>query len=647
MMMTPLRLVALIAFAVTFAVHQAVAQEPPRPLASAMSALRGGDWDTALALAARDGPVARDVIEWQRLRASRGTFADVQDFLARNPDWPGLKLLRKRSEGVVADGSDAQVLAFFAAQLPQTGAGALAHARALKADGKAAAASDTVVLAWRSFTLSPEEQEAMLAAYGDTLAEHHVARLDMLLWDGDSAGARRMLPLVDEGWRKLAEARLALRADADGLDAAIEAVPAALKGHAGLAFERFFWRARKGQENAIDLLLSQSTSASALGEPEKWADRRRSLSRQEMRAGRLSRAYDMASSHFLNKGSAYADLEWLSGYLSLRLNKPSRALKHFRNFREAVDTPISLGRAGYWIGRTHEALGQPEQAAKAYAFGAEHQTSFYGLLAAERGGLPFDETLRGTETFPPWRDSSMLRSSVVQAGILCIAAGELYLAERMFVHYAETLNRTEIGQLSQMASDLGAPHLAVMVGKQGARQGMVVPSAYFALHPLTLMDLPVPHELALAIARRESEFDPGVISPVGARGLMQLMPRTAEEMAGKLDLAYDAQALLTDWPYNAQLGSGYLAELDAEFRGNLILMAAAYNAGPSRPQRWMELFGDPTRRGVDMIDWIEGIPFRETRNYVMRVAESVVVYRARLGLDPLPEPFSRMIKTAR
>jgi len=175
-----------------------------------------------------------------------------------------------------------------------------------------------------------------------------------------------------------------------------------------------------------------------------------------------------------------------------------------------------------------------------------------------------------------------------------------------------------------------------------------MPGPYYALHPMTDMDLPVPMELALAIARRESEFDPRVVSGAGAQGLMQLMPGTARDVARDLGLDHSPSSVLSDWAYNARLGAEYLRQMAGRFDGNIILIAAAYNAGPARPPRWIERFGDPRGKDIDaVVDWIEHIPFRETRNYVMRVAESLPIYRARLGKAPHPVPFSEELASLR
>lgn len=209
---------------------------------------------------------------------------------------------------------------------------------------------------------------------------------------------------------------------------------------------------------------------------------------------------------------------------------------------------------------------------------------------------------------------------------------------------AESLDRNAAGHLGHVAIAAGQPHIAVMIGKRVARRGITLHAPYYPLHPLADADLPMAPEMNLAIARRESEFDPVVQSSVGARGLMQVMPGTGREVAASLGLSDDhtTARMISDPAYNAKLGATYLSQLARRFDGNVVLMSAAYNAGPSRPNQWMLRYGNPRaeRDDFDVIDWIEHIPFRETRNYVMRVTESLPIYRARLGKEPLPIPFS-------
>lgn len=600
-------------------------------LASAMEAVRASDWDRAAALAQGAGPVGRDIVDWHRLRAGRGDFDEVVDFLARNPDWPGLDLLRRRNEGVVPyRRRAAEVVAFFADRPPETGAGSVVLAAAYEELGRTAEAEAQIVLAWRTQPMTTGDEAYLLQRYASLIRPHHEARLDMLLWQDETAAVERLLPRVSEGWQRLARARMALRAEAPGVDTLIAAVPASLANDPGLAFERYQWRARKGRNaDAIELALSRD--ADSLGRPEAWADWRGPLARWAIREGRPRDAYRIAARHGLTEGSDYAELEWLAGFVALtRLDDPETALRHFQRFRVAVSSPISMGRAGYWEGRAEEALGNAEGAALAYAFGAEHQTSFYGLLAAERAGIPMDPALTGTADYPDWRTAPFVSSSAFRAAALLHDAGEDALAERFLAHLAEGKDETEVGQLVDFALSIDEPHIALMIAKRAAEAGVVVPRGYYPVVDLGVTDPRVPLELALSIARRESEFDPGVMSSVGARGLMQVMPGTAEEVAGKLAIDFDTGRLLTDPVYNATIGKAYLAELIDTFGHNYVLVSAAYNAGPSRPIRWMSERGDPRSGEIDAIDWIETIPFTETRNYVMRVMESLPVYRARL-----------------
>lgn len=618
----------------------------PRPLASAFHAMGRGDWDRARALALRDGPVARDLIEWHRLRAGEGTRTEIEAFIARHPDWPGLDYMHQQGEHALAGASDADILSYFHDRAPQTGRGVLLHAGALTRAGERGEAEAAVVLAWRSMELGPRDQEAFLAAHGELLKPHHAARLDMTLWRRLRSDTDRMQPLVSDAQWKLAQARIALQRGEAGVDERLEALSAEQMKDPGLNHDRFAWRAGKGRhDDARALMLERSAIPGGLGLAEEWANRRRSYARDDMRAGNATRAYRLASMHQLREGSDYADLEWLSGYIALRkLDDPDTALRHFENFLGAVDTPISLGRGYYWLGRAHEAAGHEAEALAAYQAGGAHQTSFYGLLAAEKAGMPFDSDLAGSEDFGDWRRSGLATHPLREAAMLLLAAGNRPLAERFITQLASGLDRTGLGQLGAMLEARGETHLEVMIGKAGAQSATVVPRHYYPLHPMRELDLPVPMEMALSIARRESEFDPSVTSQVGAGGLMQLMPGTASDVARGLGLPHRPERVWSDWSYNARLGSTYLAGLADDFGGNVLLVSAGYNAGPGRPARWIGEFGDPRSKVVDAVDWIEHIPFRETQNYVMRVAESLPIYRARLGKEPLPVPFSAELK---
>ncbi len=607
-------------------------------MAEAMDAVGRGQWLAAREAAARSGPVAADVVEWLALRAGRGDFERAAGFLARRPDWPGLPLLRRRSEAqlpLVPRGPEeaARVAGFFDGGEPVTGHGTRALIAAWRELGRDGDARATAALAWVGHSLTAETERAILDLYPGVAAQLEAARAERLFWSGSAAALARSAERAEGAQAALLEARVAALRGGDA-ERLVAGLPEALRDDPGLAHRRFRQLLSDGRHaEAAALLRRRSVSRSALGAPEAWADDRRELARRLMREGASDAAYATASVHWLTGGADLADLEWVSGFLALRMGRAEDAVRHFGRLRAAVDTPISLGRAGYWLGRAHRAAGHGAQAQAAFEAGAAHQTSFYGLLAAEAAGVPLDPALAGDETFPPLEAAAFRDSSVLEAGLLLQAAGSRALAERFLTHLTESLDRDEAGTLADLALSLGEPHIALRIAKRAAEAGIVLPRAYFPVVELGVDPMPVAPELALAIARRESEFDPVVSSHVGAGGLMQLMPGTAQDMTRALGIAYSRDRVYDDPTYNARLGTAYLAGLERRFGANPVLVSAGYNAGPGRPLGWMRERGDPRSETVDVVDWIEMIPFDETRNYVMRVAESLPVYRARLGRD--------------
>jgi soluble lytic murein transglycosylase len=589
------------------------------------------DWDNAAAAA--EGQLSQDLIEWMRLRAGAGRLGDFEAFLSRRPDWPGLALMREKGETAVARSTDPnRVLAYFAGQLPRVPDGSLALVKAYLALGRAADAETEAIRGWTELEFTAPEENALLALMPDALSVAHEVRLDRVLWAGRVPEAKRMLPRVGKDWRALAEARMALRAMDANASALVDAVPKSLKGDAGLAFERFEWRMKKDRTaDATTLILDRSKTAASLGDPSAWADRRASLARALMRAGQPRDAYKVAARNQMTAGQDYADLEFLAGFIALRkLNDPDTALKHFANLKAAVATPISISRALYWQGRAYDAKGEKKSAKSAYTAAAQNQTAYYGLLAAERLGLSLDAGLLSDSRPADWRNASFAGSSVFQAARLLVRAGDRSLGKRFALQLAEGLSAGELDQLADYALEANEPHIAVLIAKQAAERGIILPRAYFPLTDLVPDDLPVSRALALSISRRESEFDAAVISPAGARGLMQVMPGTAKQIAPTAGLPYEPGKLTSDPTYNVTLGATYLRKLIDEFGPSVALVASGYNAGPGRPRRWVTEFGDPRREDVDVVDWVETIPFTETRTYVMRVSESVVIYRAKL-----------------
>ena len=608
------------------------------------------DFLNAYARAGTDDPLIRDLVTWQRLRFGDAVFGDYIAFERTHRDWPGQDTLRRAGEGVIGPDADPDdVIDWFAATPPLTGAGVTALAEALLAKGREDDANDALRTAWLTLSLTEKDQAALLARFGDRLAGQHAARADAMLWRWRSDDAERMVPLLDAGEAAVVAARIALIRKAGDSDARVAAVPASLRDTPGLLYDRMNRLADRGrQTDAMEIMRAASTSRTALGEPFRWSGWRRNLARWQMREGNFATAYEVASRHFMTPDdniAAYADLEWLSGYLQLRfLKDPARALTHFDRAAAEVDSPISLGRAGYWQGRALAALGREDAARTAFARAAVHQTSFYGLLAADRLGVPLDPYLTGQGDPRDWQDAPVMQNDLVRAGLALLGAEERGKAVLFFAELGKRLDAADLSRLGAAMEAKGETYFEVLLGKAAAARGLVVPSVYYPMHDLAKMDLPVDPALALSIARRESEFNASAGSPVGALGLMQLMPGTARDVARSLDLPYDKARLTADWRYNATLGSRYLADLIDRFGDSPVQIAAGYNAGPGRPRDWMAERGDPRTEDVDVVDWIEMIPFNETRNYVQRVTESIPVYEARLTGQTGPVRFLDLLR---
>ncbi|WP_394180247.1 lytic transglycosylase domain-containing protein [Yoonia maritima] len=631
------------AMAVTFLSAPLMAQEVDPKAVAALTAA-SVDWDAAYNLASQADPLTAEVLTWLRLRDGDADFQDYRRFVSAHPDWPGLDRLRAKAEPLIEKGHPAdEVIAWFADNPPQTGEGATRLAEALMTSGQVDKAHEYLRTAWLELGLTDDGQDALMSAFSDVLAPYHVARTDAMLWRSRRTDATRMLPLLESDQRALAEARIGYIAGKRNMLPLYEAVPASLREDPGFAYDRYNWRAQRGDwTDAVAMLRERSTSRAALGDPFRWAGWRRVLARWEMREGRAEQAYLIASRHYLDEGAFYADLEWLSGYLALTyLGDPSRALEHFEKASAAVSGPISSSRMQYWMGRTHAVMNNADLATLSYGAAAAHQTAFYGLLAAEKLGRPLDPFLVGTDV--EWKGALVFERELTKVAFMLLAGGERGAAVTFFAELGKTLSPVELAQAGAYLDHLNEQYYTLLLGKTAVTRGIVIPSLYYPIHDLAEMDLPVDPALALSIARRESEFNTTIGSPVGALGLMQLMPGTAEEVAGLLDMPYSRGRLTNDWRYNATLGSQYLAGLQEQFGPTPVMIAAGYNAGPGRPRTWMEERGDPRLREMDVIDWIEHIPFRETRNYVMRVTESLPIYEARLTGKTGPIAFTDLL----
>ena len=615
---------------------------------------RGHDWDEARSTALRmSDPVALSVFEWLRLRNGRDDWSEYNSFLAGHSDWPGLKILRKSGERAIAPDEDPHlIVAYFRDQPPQSGYGAVRLAQALSRLGRREEAEAAIIDGWKGLEFEPEVQAEAISEFGEALRPYHAGRLDNLLWQGRYSEAQAMFDLVGREQVLIARAREALTKEQSRVNARIAVIPPPRRSDPGLSHDRVVWRLRNGEEDrAISLLLEQSKSAASLGRPELWAARRHLVAHSLVLEGKDRLAYRVASEHHLHTGathpswlprsqreragrrylSSFAELEWLSGYIALRrLNDPDRAAAHFRIFRALVDTPISTAKADFWIGISLAAAGEDERSVRALNRAAIHQTAFYGQIAAQLTRARTDAGLLGSGRTPAGT-AEFERVPVVRAGLLAHYAGEDSMAAWFLAHWAEELDGAGTSALAALAERHGAEFSAIKVAKEGVKNGYMDIDHLFPLTGIERYSLPVPVELAISVARQETEFRDRAVSPKGAIGVMQIKPSTGKEVAGNVGLSGDIGKLLRNRETNVLLGAAYLSERLEEFSGSYILAIAAYNAGPRRVTEWLARFGDPREPDVDPIDWIEQIPYGETRNYVMRVLEAVTVYRMRIG----------------
>ncbi len=615
--------------------------------ATAFAAADGRQYEAAIAATAvAEDRLLRDVLRWLRLRdpASQAGFAEIAAFLDAHPDWPGSWTLRRAAEEAMpADLPPSRVLDWFAANPAVTGAGQARHATALLARGREAEAVELARAAWRDADFPRDVEQAFYARFGRFLTpDDERARFERLLFAQRGAAALRQARRLGPGFAELATARLKLAKREPGVDAAIERVPQRLRDDEGLVFERARWRMRADRfRDALELVDPVPVTVE---HPEQWWDLRAWMARRALRLGEVSLAYRLAADSGLSAGVAFAEAEFLAGWVALDwLRDPALALPHFERLHAGVSSPISLARGAYWAGEAEARAGRSAAAAAWWRRAAVHGETFYGQMAIARlGGAP---AVVGN---PPARIPDSRRAAFRELELVRVIE-QLAALERhdlVFQFFAALRQRArdevDWRLIGDLATRLERPDQRVWTAKLARRDGHVLADHLFPL--LDGLELGPAGEAALVLGlmRQESSFWTRAVSRVGARGLMQLMPATAKQTAGELGLDYSLSRLTDDPAYNVTLGRVFLIDMVARYDGYLPLALAAYNAGPSRVDQWLVEYGDPRDPGVEEIAWIETIPFSETRNYVQRVLEATYVYRQKLGLPPesLPALFT-------
>lgn len=601
---------------------------------------RRGDVNGARnAIAAMTDSLARKAATWVLVDTSADSLGFLEVDAARRDmaDWPRAAKRQAAAERLVeASGKTPQQIAdWFLGNEPTTAQGAMALASAERGLGKTAEAAALIRHWWRDKPFDVDAQRTMQARFADVLTpDDNIRRADILLYGPASPAAREMVGILPADLQKAAAARMALREDKIAGTELVAELPAELAVSPGVAFERAAYLRRKGQDGlALELAANFPKDVGEAGD-RVWKERHY-LVLSALKSGDAKLAYAAAADCGLPPGADAADAEFYAGWIALtRLNDPERAARHFRVIETFATSAITRGRALYWLGRTADARHDREGAERHYGRAAQYYTTFYGQLAAEKLGhrlqLGADPVI-----------TSDLRArfegrDTIQATRLFNDAGLRDLFRTFVMGLDDTLPTAEDeALLIDMARGYGDQELSMKVARAAAQRGFVLPQrAYPFRNPPEVAGGPEP-ALVLAITRQESGFDPTIRSGAGARGMMQLMPSTAVIVARKTGVSY-SPARLDEADYNMRLGSTYLGQLVDRFSGSYVMATAGYNAGPGRPIQWSSFCGDPRGGATDPIDFIECIPFSETRNYVMRVLENVQVYRAKLNGGSAP-----------
>ncbi len=610
----------------------------------ALRAIEKNQWTVAQEKIAQSrDPLAAKLFLWMILTEKDDTmwsnqlFSKLSDFIRQNPEWPKVSALRIRAEKVMpAELSAQDVFKWYQDYPPQTSEGISRYMDALIALEKKEQAREVMAQWWENAIISRTDQQDIFNKYGGYVTvDAHKRRFDALLFSRQYSAARQIAALLGSGYPALAEARIALAENKNGVDKRIRAIPKHLLNDPGLMYERLKWRReRDNTSGAVEILKNAVIDPENVRNPKEWWKERQIIVRRLLAQGQHDLAYKIVSRHVQTEGLPFAEAQWLAGWMALRLvGKPTDAYERFSAMYQGVSTPISRARAAYWAGRASMELTQAQQAQMWYKRASEYQTVFYGQLAAAELAIKNELPTGKLPHLSKSTRKQYEQDELVQSAALFKEVGQDYVAASFMNAFLKSNETPKSYRFAaEKMAESGDYKQAVRIAKQAARKGLFLtkqsyPTITKHLHDINNTEWALIH----AIIRQESTFDFNAKSRVGALGLMQLMPATAREVSGKMDLRY-RKSWLTEKPkYNIILGSSYITQLIDRFDGNYALAIAAYNAGPSRVNSWLKTYGDPRTGEIDLIDWIEFIPISETRNYVQRVLEGVYVYRLRLN----------------
>jgi len=608
----------------------------------AIATLRNGDPSEATRqIAAISDPTARKLAEWVYLRSdSNGaSFARYATFIAANPTWPSLNTFRRRAENMVwaEQVDDGIVRAYFAANPPLTGKGKLALAKVMLKQGDRAKAQTLVRDAYRNDSLSSDAESQAREDFGSLLQPgDDKARMEKRLYANDEDAGLRAAKRLGGTQLAIAKLRIAVTDKSSKAKAMADAIPHESRRDIGYLFAQLQLLRRDDKiAEAGHMMLSVPKDTTHLHDTDEWWIERRLLARKLLDENDPKTAYLVARDAAIPNKEVYKiESQFTAGWIALRfLNDPRTAMAHFARIPEVTDNPISLSRAGYWMGRAAEAAGQSFEARKHYQSAAQWSTAYYGQLARGKLGLP--EMVVPAPPATAAQRATVERLELVRAAEILYALNERNMIVPLMADLGDKLEDQgaliALGEITARQNDARA---MMQLGKAALARGYAFGQYAFptiGIPEYTPLGPAVDPELVYSIVRTESAFYQGDVSHAAAMGLMQVTPAAAIDACKRVGCKFDKKRLLRDSVYNVQLGSAELAGVLQDYRGSYIMAFAAYNAGRGRVRDWVARYGDPRDPNVDAVDWVERIPFAETRNYVQRVIENLQVYRVRFG----------------
>jgi soluble lytic murein transglycosylase len=583
-------------------------------------------------------PAGQKLAEWFILRHSEttGNFNRYAAFIAANPDWPSITLLRKRAEARLwQEKSDAATVHRFTSDRPLNAKGKFALARALLTEGNRDGAVRLIRDAWRSDELTERAEDDAYEAFGDLLTtDDHRARMDKRLGAKDYGAARRAAKHLGSDELAIVKACAAVNGKENKAKDLLDEVAADARRDLGYTLCRAQWHLQKDRiDDAAQVVLAASPDTMALQDTDAWWRERRLLARKLLDQGKFGTAYDVVRTAAVPVMEVYrVDFYFMCGWIALRyLDDPRTALTYFAYIDEGSANPIALSRAHYWRGRAAEALGAKADMLASYEAAARYPTAYYGQLARARLGLdrlqlrPPSPVLAASDKGPAderVRAAQMLYDIGEREVVLCFVDD---LAE-------QSTDVAMLEALGELAGDRNDAHAMLEIGKSALARGLALdhyafPTIGIPAHKQIAPE--IDQSVIYSVARTESAFDQRDKSPANAVGLMQVTPEAGRDTAKRFGVTYDWDKMVSDPVYNTQMGAAELSALLKEYGGSQIMTFAGYNAGRGRVREWVQAHGDPRDPKVDPIDWVERIPLSETRNYVQRVMENVLVYRER------------------